>query len=131
MLESGTYTPQEDVAAIDINIPHSLGVVPDFIVVMADEFTATSDLTKNYIGTAFFIKKSINRDATPQEGISFDLTNNPNNTSYTPRYWSYTMSAFCTDTIFKIPRYNSGWMLKAGITYHYVIGKFKEVTSNA
>ena len=36
MVEAGTYTPSEDVFAQQTQIPHNLGVVPDFVIVVAD-----------------------------------------------------------------------------------------------
>ena len=133
LLESGEYTPTETVAASITHIPHNLGVVPDFILVISDEVIATSDMTERYITNSYCGKTNLIISNSSTNGFCAYQTNWPQSDKswQSPERINYTK--FLHENNFEIPYYNSGDKLKGGITYHYVLGKFneQEVTSNA
>jgi len=131
LLESGEYTPSEDVNSSSIHIPHSLGVIPDFILVISDEFTATTDLTDRYISNSYCGKSNLITSNISASGFCAYRTNLPQDTRSWQSIEHIDYTKFLHETNFEIPYYNTQDKLKSGITYHYVLGKFKEVTPNA
>lgn len=131
LLESGEYTPTEDVTSSSIHIPHSLGVVPDFVLVISDEFTATTDLTDRYISNGYCGKTNLIASNVSTSGFCAYRENWPSDTRSWQSIENIDYTKFLHETNFEIPYYNSSDKLKAEITYHYVLGKFKEVTPNA
>lgn len=128
MVEFGTYTPTEDVLAAQVNIQHSLGTVPDFVVVMSDEFTSSSEFTKMYIGNAYCSKVNLRyANGNQLSGYCARVSNNPTNPSGSQAFnvvTNYT-NMLHTD-YFNIPYYRADSdYLKANLTYHYVIGTFQ------
>lgn len=124
MFETGTYTPSEDVYASNVKIPHSLGVVPDFVMVMADTFTSTTDMTVKYIANAFCSKSNLVASNKSRAGFAAYLANRNGRDTFWSVCEDVGHTKFLYDTYFKVPYYNLSDTLKSGITYHYVIGTF-------
>lgn len=123
-LTRGSYTPTEDVYALNTQIPHSLGVQPDFVIVCADSLTASADYTVPYV---VYSACSKIHEASPQ------TTNGAwANYVYTRQTYNQTQyssepvvpSKFLDASWIKVPCYSSSQMLRAGVTYNYIIGKY-------
>lgn len=125
MVEVGTYTPSEDVCASQTQIPHNLGVVPDFVMVMADEFAATADMTVRYIANACCAKANLIASNKSANGFAAYQSNFAGRDTQISQAEIVNYTKFLYDGYFYIPYYSSSDKLKAGITYHYVIGKFE------
>ena len=125
MVEIGTYTPDIDVAANSLHIPHILGVVPDFVMVIADEFAATTDMTVRYIANAYCAKANLIASNKTTNGFAaYQASWNDRDMQWsTVEAVNYTK--FLYEDYFIVPYYSSIDFLKAGITYHYVVGKFE------
>lgn len=121
-VEFGTYTPTEDVKAKNLHITHGLGVIPNFVVVMADEFTATTDTTKRYISNGFCSKTTLKVSNTNATGTGYYKMTFPARDTAWQMYENVNYEKFLHADTFEVPYYNSDDTLKAGITYHYVIG---------
>ena len=121
-VELGTYTPTEDIFAKDVHIPHGLGAIPTFVVVMADEFTATTDLSVTYISNAFCSKSTLKASNTATTGIAFYRGNFNGRDTTWQTFENVNYEKFLHADTFEVPHYNVNNSLKAGITYHYVVG---------
>lgn len=128
--ECGSFTPETDMAygSNDAKIPHSLGVKPDFIIAYADGIHALSSYTNSEKYICWFAYGKINV-------YNGDSQTNPYQAFYVrtrPRYNATINQSenialkFVNDTWFRIGGYQSDDMLKGGITYRYVIGKYQE-----
>ena len=124
MVEVGTYTPSEDVRASVTQISHSLGVVPDFVIVMADTFTATADMTVAYIANASCSKSNFVASNKSRTGFGVYLSNWTGRDTQRVYYEDVDYTKFLHDTYFNVPYYNGNDRLKSGITYHYVVGTY-------
>lgn len=124
MVEVGTYTPSEDVRAMNAQISHSLGVVPDFVIVMADTFTATTDMTVKYIANASCSKSNFVTSNKSHTGFASYLANWNGRDIFWSTYEDIDYTKFMNNTYFNVPYYATTDMLKSGITYHYVIGTY-------
>lgn len=124
MVEVGTYTPSEDIIASRAQIQHSLGVVPDFVVVMADTFTATSDMAVRYIANSYCSKANLVASNKNANGYAAYQCNYIGRDTMWNIYEIINYTKFLTDTYFLVPYYSSSDLLKAGVTYHYVVGTF-------
>ena len=131
ILESGTYTPQEDIKAIDVRIPHSLGELPDFCLYFSSEFTPNTTYDKTYCANGYFAKCNLMSPQRARTGFGSYLRSNKQTNNSVINVWYDDLTNFFSTTDFTFPRYNSGEYLKGNITYYYIIGKFKEVTPNA
>ena len=131
LLESGEYTPIETVAASTTHIPHNLGIIPDFVLVISNEFAATAEMTERYITNSYCGKTNLTTQDVSTNGFCAYRTNWPQSNKSWQAVEHINYTKFLHENNFEIPYYNSGDKLKAGITYYYIIGKFKEVTSNA
>jgi len=125
MIETGTYTPSEDVYASQAQIPHSLGVVPDFVMVIADEFAATTDMTVRYIANAYCAKANLIASNKSANGFAAYNTNLVGRDTHMMATENINYTKFLHENYFLIPYYSTNYSLKAGITYHYVVGKFE------
>lgn len=125
MVEMGTYTPSEDVYASQTQIPHSLGVVPDFVVVMADEFTVTDDMTLRYISNSSCTRLNLIATNISYSGFNSYITNWPGRTTNWATVENTNYTRFLKESYFIIPFYSADDALKSGITYHYVVGTFE------
>lgn len=124
LLARGSYTPTEDVYAANVQIPHSLGVQPDFVIVCADALTASVDYAVPYIVYSVCSKIP---EASPQ-------TTNGAWASYVYTRQTYNQTQYSSESVvptkfldaswIKVPYYSSSQMLKSGVTYNYVIGKY-------
>lgn len=125
MVETGTYTPETDENASGIHISHSLGVVPDFVLVIADAFQAIASDANKYIANSSCAKTNLIASNVSKTGFAVYMTNfNGMDTSWqTFEYVDHTK--FLHESSFEVPYYSSSDKLKAGITYHYVIGSFE------
>lgn len=121
-VEFGTYTPTEDVFASQTHIVHSLGKVPDFIVVVADTFTASSDMTVRYISNAYCAKSNLVASNKNANGYSAYQGNWHTRDMAWMSYENIDYTKFLHANTFEVPYYSSSDKLKTGITYRYVIG---------
>ena len=128
-VEFGNYTPIEDEDVTTKYFSHSLGEIPDFIIFFATTFTIAYTYDVQYLITGSIIKKNIIGDA---NDCILNANMNKLNTagSTTSARGSALLSDYSTNNSFRFFG-ATGAHLKAGITYNYVIGKFKEVTENA
>lgn len=124
MVEVGTYTPTEDIAASQEQIQHSLGVVPDFVLVVAEAFTATADMTVRYIANSYCAKANLVASNKNANGYAAYQTNWNGRDTVLNVSENINYTKFLTDTYFLVPYYSTGDSLKAGVTYHYVVGTF-------
>lgn len=125
MVEMGQFTPSEDVYASQTQIPHNLGVVPDFVMVVADEFVATADMTVKYIANAYCAKANLIASNKSANGFGAYQSNFIGRDTVWAITEAINYTKFLHDGYFLIPYYSSSDTLKAGITYRYVIGKFE------
>ena len=124
MVYVGTYTPSEDIVASKAQIQHSLGVVPDFVLVVADEFAATTDMAVRYIANAYCAKANLTASNKSADGFAAYQTNwNGRDTSW-QAFEMINYTKFLKSSYFLVPYYSTNDTLKAGITYRYVVGKF-------
>ncbi len=124
MVETGTYTPESDIVASQAQIPHNLGVVPDFVLVVADTFTATADMTARYIANAYCAKANMIASNKSADGFAAYQTNFVGRDTVWQTYEMINYTKFLNSSYFLVPYYTSSDTLKAGITYRYVVGKF-------
>lgn len=124
-VETGSFVVSEDTTAPKYHISHHLGSAPDFVIVSADEIIASTDYTNGYITNSFCTKSNIIATNKSTNGFAAYLRTNPNNTACWSAYEYVNYTKFLHDNNFEVPYYNSGEMLKAGVTYHYVVGKFE------
>lgn len=125
MVEMGTYTPSEDVKASAVQIPHSLGVVPDFVMVVADEFTASADMTVRYIANAYCAKANLIASNKTTNGFAAYQTSLDGSDRQWENHENINYTKFLYDRYFLVPYYSTNHVLKSGVTYHYVVGKLE------
>lgn len=121
-VEFGTYTPASDVFASQVHIPHNLGKTPDFIIVIADEFTASADMSSRYISNAYCAKSNLIASNKTVTGFASYQSNWNTRDIAWMSYEQINYTKFLHANTFEIPYYSSSDSLKAGITYNYVIG---------
>ena len=128
-IEYGEYTPTEDKDTMDTTIQHSINDVPDFFIYY------TKDISVDEIYNVGYVLDGALFPATPQSGKNYNsyvtcrtLTENSTNIGIVRG--SLDITTTFTNTTFRFfgP---TGSKLKANAKYCYIIGKFKEVTSNA
>lgn len=124
LVETGSFTPDTDVNAKDNPIQHSLGVVPEFIIVMADEFAALTSMTERYIANCYFSKTNIKASNVTGSYFAWYATNWHTRDTLWNTYEQLSTAKFANDSTFVVPYYQTIDKLKAGITYHYVIGTY-------
>lgn len=124
-VETGSFVVSTDTYANQYHISHHLGSTPDFVMVVADEIVASTSFTVAYIANAYCAKANFKASNFSQSGCAVYLRTRPNADNYqlTPEGVAYTK--FLHDSNFEVPYYSSSDMLKAGVTYHYVVGKFE------
>ena len=121
-VELGTYTPTEDEFSSRVHIAHGLGATPDFVIAIADEIVASTDMTTRYLSVGYC-------------GISNLVASNKNASGFAAYQGNYqgrdapfqateniNYEKFLHVDTFEIPYYSSSDTLKAGVTYHYVVG---------
>ena len=124
LVETGSFTPETDVSAKDTPIQHSLGVTPEFIIVMADEFTALTSMTVRYIANCYFSKTNFKASNVTGSYFAWYLTNWNTRDTLWASHEQLPTAKFANDSTFFVPYYNANDKLKAGIAYHYVIGTY-------
>lgn len=121
-VEAGTYTPETDEYASQVSIAHGLGAIPDFVIVMSDAFTAEQSYTVNYIGNSYCSKTNLSASNLSFSGVGYYLKSKMNDTTIIQSYEQVAHTKFLSIDSFKIPYYYSADKLKAGVTYHYLVG---------
>ena len=126
-IECGNYTPESDTAITEVNILHSLGEVPDFIIYYTNDIVSGIYEYQYLIcGSCFNVTLS-----SSFSGVRHCLHTQINSSQIGTNTTAKTPSAYSTEASFKLPYASETNYVKANTTYHYVIGKFKEVTPNA
>lgn len=141
-IEVGEYTPTSDTSISNVWFSHSLKTAPDFIFCRADNFTIEASSTQ-YLESSIACISSVITQAYSSSNVTgsyfIRLTKaNAANTLTSAQgiviIENYISSAGhdITNEI-RLPAITQvNIHFKAGVTYHYVLGKFKtEVTSNA
>lgn len=131
-IECGKYTPIEDEIPSNVNIPHSLNSVPDFACYFTDSKIPVSESYEyTYLLSGFIYPINIEWSSLTTDSLKqvFFLKKQQSGASYSNT--TANMSSYVNSTYFNFFTANSTDRLKAGTTYNYVIGKFKEVTPNA
>lgn len=121
-VEFGTYTPSEDVFASQTQITHSLRVIPNFIIVVADEIVASTDLAVHYISNAYCAISNLVASNKISTGFAAYEGNYQSRDTVQQALEQTDYTKFLNANTFKVPYYSTSDMLKAGVTYHYIIG---------
>lgn len=121
---TGTYTPTEDVYVKDIQIPHNLEIVPDFIIAYADGITSDASYASTYIVVGACTKINATSPQTPANHQTLMLVTRQNFDQIWVQYTNENGTKFLNESWVKIPYYNNGNKLKAGVTYHYAFGTY-------
>ena len=124
-VETGSFVVSEDTYTSQYHISHHLGSTPDFVMVVADEIVASASFTETYIANAYCAKANFKASNFTATGFSACLRNRPNEDAWQPVYEAVAYTKFLHDSNFEVPYYSSNECLKAGVTYHYVVGKFE------
>lgn len=131
-IECGNYTPTEDENPNNIYIPHSLGEIPDFIVYQSTGVAVSDSYQYTYlISGIIYIVPVLNYPEFPSDSFYQSIFARKQQKGIAYSNILVNMSNFATTSNFLFPRAQATDRLKANVTYHYVIGKFKEVTPNA
>lgn len=124
-VETGGFAVSEDIRASQYPIAHHFGSAPDFVLVVADEFTALASDTNAYIANAYCAKANLIASGKNNNGFAayqFTWLGRDSSRALTEDV-AYTK--FLKDSTFYVPYYSVGDCLKAGVTYHYIVGKFE------
>ena len=128
-VEIGTYKSNSDTIASMARIQHSLGEVPDFIFTYCDTFPSSSSYEDIYLMNCYCCKTYPSVMSSP--GITTILKTRTGSKNVATAIFTKMPSDYSSSSDFCFPYQNDTEKLLANIEYHYVIGKFKEVTSNA
>ena len=121
---TGTYTPTEDIYSNLVQIPHNLGVVPDFIIAYADGISVDASSTVWYVVTSAVTKINASSPQTSSDHIAFFQVTRPTYNQIMVQYSNDDGTKYLNESWVKIPFYNSTYTLKAGVTYHYAFGTY-------
>ena len=121
---TGTYTPAEDVFVKDVQIPHNLEIVPDFIIAYADGISSDASYTSTYIVIGTCTKINATSPQTPANHQTFLFVTRKNFDQLWVQYENVDGTKFLNKSWVKIPYYSSENKLKAGVTYHYAFGTY-------
>lgn len=121
---TGTYTPTEDVYAKDVQIPHDLGVAPDFIIAYADGIAPDASSNVAYVVAGTCTKINATSPQTTQNHQGFFQMTRPTRDQIQIQYLNNNGANYLNASWVKIPFYNTGFYLKAGVTYHYAFGLY-------
>ena len=124
-VEAGSFVVSTDTYASQYHISHHLGSTPDFVMVVADEIVASASFTVTYIANAYCAKSNFKASNFTVSGYAAYLRNRPSTDIWQPSYEAVAYTKFLHDSNFEVPYYSSSEYLKAGVTYHYVVGKFE------
>ena len=126
-IECGNYTPSTDETAMEVRVSHSLGELPDFLLFFSDTITASNESEVSYTVNGTIVRQNTSNS---YNGFVCTLFTVANKTTYNRIVGSIGLDSFLSDHSFTFFG-NTDIKLKANTTYHYIIGKFKEVTPNA
>lgn len=124
-VETGSFVVSTDTYASQYHISHHLGSTPDFVMVVADEIVASASFTVAYIANAYCAKSNFKASNFTATGFAAYLRNRAGMDSWKPDYEAIAYTKFLHDSNFEVPYYASNDCLKAGVTYHYIVGKFE------
>ena len=127
-IEYGEYIPENDIFPTDVVINHGLGAIPDFFLVQAVNIEITNTYEKKYLLYCMVIKCAPNSVAIITRGINANATTYATVNATTPLT---NASSFSNESYVKFFGQGSDTYLKAGVKYHYIIGKYKEVSPSA
>ena len=128
-IECGEYTPTTDMTSNDRWFNHSLGVIPDFILVFTSGMSGSATASNTYL-VNFLVTKHDFVNASSNGNCFKSMTKlNATTLSLTARMSAMSNVATTSQFMMNIP--NGTELFQANVTYYYIIGKFKEVTSNA
>lgn len=122
---TGTYTPTADIASFKVQIPHNLGVRPDFIIAFADGIASDASFTEFYIVTAVCTKINATSPQTTKGHQMICQATRPTWDQIQIKSQNDDGTKYLNENWVKIPFYNSDWQLKAGVTYRYVFGLYE------
>ena len=124
VIEYGSITQAEDVSSAYFRIPHSLGIVPDFIIAKASKFDLNSS-DVSYIVLSSALQYDIRSAQMTLGNQLFMMATRAGKANTTGmNYYDNLPTKFSNTETFVIPYYNSSQMLKSGVTYSYIIGKW-------
>ena len=130
-VEMGEYTPETDVDPGSLYVSHSLGEQPDFLYYYSD--TVDSLASDEYSYMCFGVVSKVhykNGGVDPNtNALCSCLYTKIGSTSLSVSETPVNVEDFIEPTRFRFAyKTTISSRLKANITYHYIIGKFKEVT---
>ena len=131
-IECGNYTPTQDELITDVILNHSLGEIPDFLTVFIDPISLIAYDTSYLLCGTYY--RSYDSEYVDNYYFLTTIYNKVNTTTTGSTYGGLVKESAMTNSTFTFPHTKSGAYgatLKANTTYHYIIGKFKEVTANA
>lgn len=120
-IETGTFTVSEDIAGYNYQISNPLGVEPDFVLVQAIDLEVVDTYTVQYALIGFITKKV--GEGSNNARVMYTRTT-IGSTNLQDQRENRSATLFLNSDWFKVPVYNASTYLKAGVTYHYVIGKY-------
>lgn len=129
-IEYGEYIPETDILIYNgtLFIPHSIGTLPDFIIVTADIKPLESCATK-YLGNLIYCR------ANDEAYHVYFRTTKSNSTNWLTSSGILDTTQiqeveYISDSYFKLVGPQETYV-KTNTIYHYTVGKFKEVTPSA
>lgn len=125
LVETGSFVVPADTAASQYHISHHLGSTPDFVMVIADEIVAATSMSVRYIANSYCAKSNFKASNYTSTGFAAYLESRPNADTSIVFNEAIAYTKFLHDGNFEVPYYSSSDCLKAGVTYHYVVGKFE------
>lgn len=126
-IEYGEYIAENDITTSNVTIHHNLGAIPDFVLIQTNNIEIKS-YEKNYLLCCMVIKLSPTTSAIIARSITANSTNYGASNVVTT---TSAASVFSNDSTVQFFGPGSSNYIKANVVYHYIIGKYKEVTPNA
>lgn len=128
-IEVGNYKSLTDENASETTIAHSLGDYPDFVFYYCDSMEMSESYTDIYLIFGLYCSPNLSSYAYPM--LRYCVKTNPSKTTVGASLGTGPISNYASTESFHFPYKDNTDKLKANTIYHYIIGKFKEVTSNA
>lgn len=132
-IEYGEYISTTDISIGDVVINHHLGVMPDFLFFIADSIELLNTYSAKYMIEGTIIKLNLLQTTTTIDfhiAFRYIQANSTNVTGSSANMSTTQIENFLNNNSFKFFGPSAG-TLKANVKYNYIVGKFKEVTSNA
>jgi hypothetical protein len=120
----GTYTPTEDVGVSTVQIPHNLGVIPEFVCCYADGISSDASNPNAYLVSGLVSKINATSPQTVTDSVMMHIKTRPNYDQIQVNFSYQSQTKFFGESWVKLPFYNTGDKLKAGVTYHYAFGLY-------